>query len=374
MDVGVLGDPWFVPNISRSQVAEAAGADIRALIAKAHRGEAIAAMSTGAAVLAQRLSAAGELDAILGLGGGAGTSIATAAMRSLPFGIPKVMFSTMSGGDVKEFVGIKDIVMFPTIVDICGLNHISRKLLTQLAGAVCGMMESRSIPLDHAPLLGVSMFGNTTIGVGIAKQLLESAGYEVLVFHANGIGGKTLDDLVQSGLMSGVLDLTTTELADELVGGVLSAGPGRLEAGAQSGKPVVIAPGCLDMVNFWAPETVPERFRARLFYSHNPNVTLMRTSPEENVLLGRMLAEKLNPSSGPVEVYLPLRGLSVISAPGGPFWWPEADRALFDSLKYHLSPRIFVREIDANINDAEFATAAAMGLLAMLKGTTHSDA
>ncbi len=329
MDVGVLGEPSFAPDISRRQIATAAGLDLDLLVAEADRGKAIAAMSAGAAVMAQSLQAAGEIDAILGLGGGAGTAIATAAMRSLPIGVPKVMFSTMSGGDVREFVGIKDIVMFPTIVDICGLNHISMKLLSQAAGAVCGMLESPPLQVKHAPLLGASMFGNTTVGVGIAREVLERAGYEVLVFHANGVGGRTLDDLVQSGLMSGVLDLTTTELADELVGGVLSAGPQRLEAGARSGKPVVIAPGCLDMVNFWAPETIPERFHGRLFYPHNPNVTLMRTTPEENARLGRILAEKINASSGPVAVYLPLRGLSVIDAPGGPFWWPEADTALF---------------------------------------------
>ena len=374
MDVGVLGDPWFVPDISRRDVSEASGSDLSALVAKADRGDAIAAMSMGAAVIAQELYAAGKIDAILGLGGGAGTAIATAAMRSLPMGVPKVMFSTMSGGDVREYVGTKDIVMFPTIVDVCGLNRISIRLLTQCAGAICGMIQSPSITSNQAPLLGASMFGNTTIGIGIAKEVLERAGYEVLIFHANGIGGKTLEDLIQSGLISGVLDLTTTELADELVGGVLSAGPGRLEAGAKSGKPVVIAPGCLDMVNFWTPETVPEKFKARLFYRHNPSVTLMRTSIEENVCLGSILAAKLNRSSGPVRVYLPLRGLSAISAPGGPFWWPEADRALFKSIKENLSREILVHEIDANINDAEFATAAARGLLAMLKETRDGNA
>lgn len=374
MDVGVLGKPSFAPDISRRQIAAAAGFDIDALAAEADRGKSIAAMSAGAAAIAHGLHASAKIDAILGLGGGAGTAIATAAMRALPVGVPKLMFSTMSGGDVREFVGIKDIVMFPTIVDICGLNHISMKLLAQAAGAVCGMLDANPMHISHAPLLGASMFGNTTVGVGIAKEVLERAGYEVLVFHANGVGGRTLDDLVQSGLMSGVLDLTTTELADELVGGVLSAGAQRLEAGARSGKPVVIAPGCLDMVNFWAPETVPERFAGRLFYPHNPNVTLMRTTPEENSRLGRMLAEKINASSGPIAVYLPLRGLSAIDAPGGPFWWPEADQALFGSIKDGLRSGIPVIEIEANINDVEFATAAAEGLLTMLKGTTHGTA
>jgi len=374
MDVGVLGDPWCVPDISRRQVAEASGNDIHTLATKADRGEAIAAMSVGAAVMAQQLLAAGKIDAVLGLGGGAGTAIASTAMRALPIGIPKVMFSTMSGGDVKEYVGTKDIVMFPTIVDVCGLNRISIKLLVQCAGAVCGMIDSRPATSNQAPLLGASMFGNTTVGVGIAKEILERAGYEVLIFHANGVGGKTLESLIESGLMSGVLDLTTTELADELVGGVLSAGPWRLDAGARSRKPVVVAPGCLDMVNFWAPETVPEKFKDRLFYRHNPNVTLMRTNVEENLILGRMLAEKLNMSLGQVRVFLPLRGVSGISAPGGPFWWPEADKALFGSIKENLAPEIPVQEIDANINDAEFATSAAMGLLTMLKGTEIHNA
>ena len=366
IDVGILGESPLQPDVGREEVARAGGAELAALAAAGDRGAAMTVMGRGVELIAPRLYAEGRFDAILGMGGSAGTAIATAAMRALPLGVPKVMISTLAGGDVAGFVGVSDIVMVPAIVDVSGLNRISRRVLAQAAGAVTGMLDARVDSGANRPLVAASMFGNTTACVERARALFEESGYEVLVFHATGTGGRVMEGLIGAGDIAGVFDVTTTEWADELVGGVLSAGPRRLEAAPVTGTPAVVAPGCLDMVNFWAPETVPQRFAGRRFYQHNPNVTLMRTTPEENAELGRVLAEKLSLSIGPVSVYLPLGGVSVISAPGGPFHWPEADRALFDALKKALRPDIPVREIDANINDPKFAEAAAQGLLDML--------
>ena len=365
VDVGVLGEPAFSPFISRTEVATAAGASLATLVSEADRGRAVTAMSHGASVVAQRLLERGQLDAVIAMGGGAGTSIGTAAMRALPLGIPKVMVSTLASGDVRGFVGVKDITMIPTIVDISGLNRISRGVFARAAGAVCGMVESSVPPGDDKPTIVASMFGNTTPCVEAARAILEKAGFEVLVFHATGSGGQTMESLIEARQVAGVLDVTTTEWADELVGGVMSAGPQRLEAAARTGTPAVIAPGCLDMVNFWGPETIPERLSGRRLYRHNEKQTLVRTTPEENAELGRILAGKLNASTGPVAVYLPLRGISVISAEGKPYHWPEADAALFDSLRKNLRQGIPVHDMDCHINDAPFAAAMAQGLLAM---------
>jgi len=366
IDVGVLGPPGVKPDVTRQQVAEAAGTRLDALLEQKDRGQAMAAMSRGAAVLVPKLFAQGKFDAVMALGGGGGTSVACAAMRTLPLGVPKVMVSTVAGGDVSGYVGVKDIVMVPSIVDVSGVNRISREVLAKAAGAVCGMVETEVPPGDDKPLVAASMFGNTTICVEAARRIIEQAGYEVLVFHATGTGGRTMESLIEAGLIAGVLDVTTTEWADELIGGVLAAGPKRLEAAADCGVPAIVTPACLDMVNFWAPETVPKQFEGRTFYQHNPNITLMRTTPDECRQLGRIIAEKLNVSTGPVAVLIPLGGLSVIDAPEGPFWWPEADQALFDSLKQNLRPDIPVVELDANINDPVFARRCAETLLAML--------
>jgi len=366
VDVGVMGAPVFTPSVTRDDVASAAGESLAQLVSEADRGRAVTAMSKGASAIAVRLLQEGRLDAIIAMGGGAGTSVGTAAMRALPLGIPKVMVSTLASGDVRGFLGVKDITMIPAIVDISGLNRISRGVFARAAGAVCGMVESSVVAAgDDVPTIVASMFGNTTPCVETARAILEKHGFEVLVFHAVGSGGQTMESLIEAGQAAGVLDVTTTEWADELVGGVMSAGPNRLEAAARTGTPAVIAPGCLDIVNFWAPETLPERFRSRRIYQHNPKQTLVRTTPEENVELGRIIASKLNLSIGPVAVYLPLRGISVISAPGGPYYWPEADAALFDALRTHLRKDIPVHELDFHINDAPFAEAMAGGLLAM---------
>ncbi|MHB8972142.1 MAG: Tm-1-like ATP-binding domain-containing protein [Pirellulaceae bacterium] len=369
IDVGVLGPPLVAADVTREDVAAAAGADLQAMVAEKDRGSAVAIMSRGAATLVPQLYAAGHLHAILAMGGSGGTSVACAAMRALPLGVPKLMVSTVAGGDVSGYVGVSDIVMFPSIVDVAGINRISREVFSRAAGAICGMVETSVPPGDDRPLIAASMFGNTTVCVEAAKSILEQAGYEVLVFHATGTGGRTMESLIAAGRIAGVLDVTTTEWADQLVGGVLAGGPERLEAAARHGVPAVVTPGCLDMVNFWAPETVPEKFRERKFYPHNANVTLMRTSPDECRQLGNLLADKINLSTGPVAVLLPLQGWSMIDAPGGPFWWPEADEALHQALKQRLRADVRVIELNVNVNDPRFSRCAAETLLELISTT-----
>ena len=381
IDVGTDQPPRLTPDISREEVARIAGIDLAALVARHDRGECVTAMAGAAASVLTKLHAEGKIDGVISLGGGGGTAIASAGMRALPLGFPKLMVSTLASGNTAQYVGVKDIVMFPSIVDVAGLNRISRMVLTRAAGAICGMVEfgvPRSGGPDHAnagdrlkaelqadkPIIVASMFGNTTDCVQRAKSLIEAAGFEVLVFHATGTGGRTMESLIESGMAAGVLDITTTEWADELVGGILGAGPTRLDAAAKTGTPAIIAPGCLDMVNFGAPETVPAKFAGRKFYQHNPQVTLMRTTPDECAELGRILAEKVNTYRGPVTVLLPLKAISVISAEGGAFHWPEADAALFGAIKSNLRADIPVIEVEATINDPVFADACANALLA----------
>ncbi len=368
VDVGSGEDPQVTPHVSRMEVAAAAGLDLATLAARRDRGECVTAMAQAAAAYVAKLHAERGVAGIISLGGGGGTAIATAAMRALPIGIPKVMVSTLAAGNTAHYLGTKDIVMVPSMVDISGLNSFSRSVLARAAGALIGMVET-DIQANKAsaadrPLLAASMFGNTTKCVELARAILENAGYEVLVFHATGSGGKLMESLIEAGTFSAVLDITTTEWADELVGGVLSAGPQRLDAAAKTGVPTIITPGCLDMVNFGEPHTVPEKFAGRTFYHHNPQVTLMRTSPEECTQLGRILAEKANAYTGPVSVLLPLQGISIISAQGQPFYSPEADAALFQAIRDHLAPHVSLVEVDAGINDPAFAEACAQALLA----------
>ncbi len=368
IDVGGLGPPQVVPDIPREEVAAAGGIDFPGLAEKKDRGAMIAALAAAAPRFLARLAAKGRIQGAVSLGGTGGTAIGTAAMRALPMGFPKVMVSTVASGNVAPYVGVKDIVMVPSIVDVSGLNRVSREVFTQAAGAVCGMVEAISALAEDSaaerPLIVASMFGNTTKAVDCARQRLEAAGYEVLVFHATGTGGRTMESLIETGLVAGVLDITTTEWADELVGGVLNAGPTRLEAAARKGVPAIVTPGCLDMVNFGPPESVPAKFKGRTFYPHNPQVTLMRTTPGECAELGRIIAGKINLSTGPVTVLLPLRAVSVISESGQPFHDPAADAALFEGLATHLRPGIPVQRLDCTINAPEFAEACARELLA----------
>ena len=371
IDVGILEAPGITPDIARSEIAAAAETDLAALVARRDRGEAVAAMTRGAPVVLARLQREGRIHGVISLGGGGGTAIGTAAMRALPIGFPKLMVSTLASGNTAPYVGVKDIVMMPSVADVAGLNRLSRKLLAQAAGAICGMVETPApASASDRPVVVASQFGNTTPCVTHARTLLEAAGYEVMVFAATGTGGRTMESLIESGLVSAVLDITTTEWADELVGGVLNAGPTRCDAAAQKGVPAILTPGCLDMVNFGEPASVPARFAGRRFYHHNAQVTLMRTTPEENAELGRILADKCNRSTGPVSVLFPLAGISVISAPGQPFHWPEADAALRDSWKRHLKPGIPFIEYPGNINDPAFAERCVQELLANVARVT----
>lgn len=367
INTGVVGEPAFVPEIGAEQVAAAGGTTLDALRQQADRGKAIEVMSKGAAAVIRQLQENGQIHGILGMGGSAGTAVGTAAMRALPVGFPKLMVSTLASGDTGPYVGVSDIVMMPSVVDVAGVNRISARIFANAAGAISGMVATEPPQIAEKPLIAASMFGNTTKLVDQCRKLLEAQGYEVLVFHATGAGGKIMESLIDAGYINGVLDVTTTEWADELVGGVLTAGPTRLDAAAKRGVPQVIAPGCLDMVNFWARGTVPAKFADRQFYEWNPNVTLMRTTPAENAALGRILAEKANRSSAPVAFFLPQQGVSVLDSPGGEFWQPAADQALFAAIKQHIRSDIPVYDLDANINDAAFAEAVVRKLLEFLK-------
>jgi len=367
VDTGT-GQPAAVrPDITREEVAAAGHVDLAGILERQDRGEAVTAMAGASAQLLSRLVTEGRIQGVISLGGGGGTAISTTAMRALPIGFPKVMVSTLAAGHVAPYVGTKDIVMIPSIVDVSGINRLSRTLLARAAGAICGMVEMEIPPAEDKPLIAASMFGNTTECVNAAKAQLEAAGYEVLVFAATGTGGRIMESLIESGLITGVLDITTTEWADELVGGVLNAGPHRLEAAGKTGTPAIVTPGCLDMVNFGERASVPEKYQDRLFYQHNPQVTLMRTTPEECAELGRILAEKVNAYTAPVTVLLPLKAISVISAPGKPFHDAAADAALFTALKTNLRADIPVIEMDCEINAPAFAEACVQALLAGVK-------
>jgi uncharacterized protein (UPF0261 family) len=368
IDMGTDGPPRLAPDVTREEVAKLAGLDLAGLQARHDRGECVAAMAGAAALILAKLQAEGKIDGVISLGGGGGTAIGTAGMRALPLGFPKLMVSTLASGNVAQYVGVKDIVMMPSIVDVAGLNRVSRVVLTRAAGAICGMVEAQPPQAGDKPIVVASMFGNTTDCVQRAKVLVEEAGYEVLVFHATGTGGRTMESLIESGLVAGVLDITTTEWADELVGGFLGAGPTRLDAAGKAGLPQIVTPGCLDMVNFHGPDSVPAKFAGRTFYQHNPQVTLMRTNAAECAQLGKILAEKVNAARGPVTVLLPKRAISVISAAGKPFHDAAADAALFDALKSNLRPGIPLVEMDCEINDPAFAEACAKALLEQMKG------
>lgn len=366
VDFGVLGEPTFRPDVGREEVVAAAVSDLGRLRSGEHKDEAMKTMAQGLALVVRRLFDEGRLDGILGMGGTGGTSIATAAMRALPIGVPKVMLSTVGGGDVSPYAGTKDIMFLPSVVDVAGFNPVSRRVYSNAAGAVAGMvLDQPSSSGSDKPLIGASMFGNTTPAVNRARERIEDNGYEVLVFHATGTGGRTMEDLARDGYFRAVLDLTTTELADEICGGVMSAGPLRCRAAPSMGVPVVLVPGCVDMANFGSPDTVPARYRRRVLYEWNPNVTLLRTSEEENRKIGHMLAEAANMATGPVAVLLPLKGVSQLDRPGGPFWDPGADGACYEAIRSEIQSRVEVSEIDLNVNDREFAEFAADRLLSM---------
>lgn len=363
IDTGTGGPPQIKPDITREEVAAAGNIDLPAIMSRADRGECVTAMTQAAPRLIEKLFVERRIDGIITLGGGGGTAIGAAAMRALPIGFPKLIVSTMASGNTAHYLGTKDITMMPSIVDVNGLNRISRTIFSRAAGAICGMV-SATVPSNEAkPVIVASMFGNTTKCVNAAIPLLEAAGYEVLVFHATGSGGRTMESLIESGMVAGVLDITTTELADELVGGVLSAGPDRCNAAARSGVPAIVVPGCLDMVNFGERHSVPARFEGRNFYIHNPQITLMRTTPDECRILGEQLADKVNACRSPVTVLIPRKGISIISTNDSPFFDAAADGALFDALSSRLRPDVKTISMDCEINDPEFARACVNALL-----------
>jgi uncharacterized protein (UPF0261 family) len=367
LDAGILGEPTFTPDSPAVRCAEAAGGSLAELRERRDRGHALEVMGRGARALALELLAQNKFDAVIAMGGSGGASIASAAMQALPVGLPKLIVSTMASGDVSPYVGVKDITMMYSVVDIAGLNRVSRLIFSNAAGAICGMAEQAAPQVEEKPLVSATMFGVTTPCVDRVRARMEAAGYEMLVFHAVGSGGRAMEALISDGFVSGVADVTTTEWCDELVGGVLSAGPERLDAAARAGVPQVVSVGALDMVNFGPKETVPEKFRDRNLYVHNPQVTLMRTNPEECAKLGEIIATKLNKSTGPTALFLPLKGVSMIDAEGMPFHDPVADAALFDALRKHLDrSKVELVELDLHINDPAFADAMADRLLAML--------
>lgn len=371
VDTSVVGNPkGVVPEISADEVVSAAGRTIQELRDFNDRGRAMAAMADGAAVIARRLYDSEAFDGIIGMGGSGGSSVVTAAMRALPVGVPKVCVSTVASGDTSAYVGDKDVVMIPSIVDVSGINRISRIIISRAAGAICGMVSNEPPFLeDERRVIAASMFGNTTDCVNTCVKLLEARGFEVLVFHATGSGGRTMESLISDGLVDAVLDITTTEWADELCGGIFNAGPNRLTAAGATGIPQVVVPGCIDMVNFGGLDTVPLQYRKanRLLYEWNPAITLMRTNVEENKKLGNIFSEKLNLSRGPVACLLPTRGISILDGDGELFCDREADDAFAVELKNKLRSDISIEELDCNINDPEFATRAVEMLLQLMK-------
>jgi len=367
IDTGILAESELSPDILAGQVAAAGGIPLSALREQKERGPAMHVMARGAAVIVANLYNAGRIDAIIGMGGSGGTSIFAAAVRDLPVGFPKLLVSTMASGDTRLIVGSKDLILVPSVVDIAGLNYISRRVIANAANAICGMVAGVFEEMTTSkPIVAISMLGNTTPTVDAARKVLEAEGYEVLVFHAVGSGGRAMESLIADELVAGVLDLTTTELASELTGSPFSAGPDRLMAAGQRGVPQVISVGCLDFSIFGRLETLPEKYRSRRLYAWNPETTLMRTTREESARLGEVIAQRANAACGPVIVLLPLGGSSQLDLPGQPFWMPEADEALFAAIRLHLRLEVERIEIDNDINHPHCAETAVQALLRLM--------
>ncbi|MGH2527333.1 MAG: Tm-1-like ATP-binding domain-containing protein [Actinomycetota bacterium] len=368
VDAGVLGVPTITPDITRDEVARAAGKDIEQLVDAGDRGAAVETMSRGGAAVVERLYRDGRLDGVVGMGGTGGTSLVTNAMQQLPVGVPKLVVSTVASGDTRPYVGAVDITMMYSVVDVAGVNQISARIIGNAAAAIAGMAQAKiPEPAETRPLIGASMFGVTTPCVTTARERLEELRYEVLVFHQTGTGGQSMEELVKAGFIKGVLDVTTTELCDELVGGVLRAHPKRLEVAGSLGVPQVVSLGALDMVNFGPMDTVPDVFKGRRLHVHNPTVTLMRTTPEECAELGRRIARKLSSAKGPTALFVPLRGVSMIATEGQPFHDGAADEALFSAIRGNVGPNVELHEVDTDVNDPEFALAMANRLHEMLQ-------
>jgi len=359
----------FVPDIDVTEIAEQVDEDIEKIRERNDRAYATDVLAKGLEILLPKLYAQNLFDGVLSFGGTGGTSLVAPGMRKLPIGIPKLIVSTVASGDTSVYVGTSDIIMMPSIVDVSGLNKISKRIFGNAVSAMAGLLNYRfETEEDEHPLIATTMFGVTTPAVNYAREYLEKNGYEVLVFHATGVGGQTMESLIADGYFKGVLDLTTTEWADQLVGGILNAGEKRLEAAVDAKVPQVVSLGALDMVNFGPFETVPEQFKERLFYKHNPTVTLMRTTVEENKVLGKIIAEKLNKAQTEIILTIPEKGFSGIDVVDGPFYFPEADLALISSIKEHLNnEKVHVIELNNAINDQEFAEFSAQQLMNLIE-------
>jgi len=357
VDVGTLAAPAVRPDVSRQTVADCHPQGRQAALANSDRGPALAAMGEALTEFLRRRHDAGELAGVIGLGGSGGTALLAPAFRALPLGVPKMLVSTVASGNTAPYVGCSDLVLVPSVADVAGLNTVTRKVLSNAAHAVAGMVAHRTVIGNERPVLGMTMFGVTTPCVTAVRQALEGRGFDCLVFHATGAGGRAMEQLVQSGVIRGVLDITTTEVADEVVGGVFAAGPERFDAILASRMPYVLSLGALDMVNFGGRETVPPQFRDRRLHVHNAQVTLMRTTPEENRQSARWMAAKLNRSVSSLTVLIPEKGVSELDRPGKPFHDPAADQALFEELESQLiqTPARQLRRLPHHINDAEFA-------------------
>lgn len=364
----------FVPDVDVAEIAAEADEDIASIRKRNDRAYATEVLSRGLKSLLPKLFAQGLFDGVLSFGGTGGTSLVAPGMRQLPIGIPKLIVSTVASGDTSVYVGTSDIMMMPSIVDVSGLNKISKRIFGNAVSAMAGLLNYRfETEEDEHPLVAATMFGVTTPAVNFAREYLEKNGYEVLVFHATGIGGRTMESLVSDGYFTGVLDLTTTEWADELVGGILNAGEHRLEAASLAKIPQVVSLGAMDMVNFGPFDTVPDQFKNRNFYKHNPTVTLMRTTVEENEKLGKIIASKLNLAKSETILVIPNGGFSAIDVKDGPFYCPEADKALIDSIKKHLTNEsVKLIEKEQAINDKAFAEFSAQQLINLMKRGNES--
>lgn len=368
INTGVF-EPAFPVDVSNDEVAAAAGYDIKQIQEKRDRAYATKALSEGMEKLLPDLYKQGKFDGVLSFGGSGGTSLVTPGMRALPIGVPKLMVSTMASGNVEQYVGTSDIIMMPSVVDVSGLNSISTKIFSNAAYAIAGMVKyENKKKTEQKPVIAATMFGVTTPCINYARKYLENNGYEVLVFHATGAGGKTMESIIASGYVDGVLDLTTTEWCDELFGGVLNAGSERLEAAGKHGIPQVVSVGALDMINFGPRNTVPKQHEGRNLYQHNPTVTLMRTTVEENTKLAEVIASKLNMAQGFTVLLLPLKGVSMLDAEGQAFYGPEEDEALFKTLRDSVDiNKVEIIEMDNNINDEVFALYAAKKLIELME-------
>ncbi len=356
IDDGILGDPIVPTDINREEVAKAAGSSLEEVRAIANEAKAVETMAGGLGKILKELYRSGKLDGVISIGGGMGTIMATAAMRELPIGVPKLVVSTKvaQSGVAKEYMGAKDITMVSSVADIAGLNRLTRKIAANAAGAIVGMVETQEIEVPDNPLVVMTMNGTTTKCGSKVMSILEREKYEVIVFHSIGVGGRALEEFVRNEPVKGVIELGLNEIGNELFGGLATAGPNRLEAAGEKGVLQIITPASVDFINFLGPETVPPKFRNRKLIFHNPQATTVRLIDDEMRSLAGVIAEKLNHAKGPVKVLIPLRGFSSWDQQGKDFYNLEVDKIFIDSLKDRLHPSIMVSEIDAHINDDRF--------------------